>query len=73
MPVVGTGGIIQAEDAVEMTMVGATALGVCTGPLLRGLEWFDRTEEKLRAWLDAHGYADLAAMRGLALPKPASG
>jgi dihydroorotate dehydrogenase/Pyruvate/2-oxoacid:ferredoxin oxidoreductase delta subunit len=67
VPVVGTGGIIQAEDAVEMSMVGATALGVCTGPLLRGLDWFARTEEKLRGWLDAHGYADLAATHGLAL------
>ena len=69
VPIVGTGGIIQAEDAVEMTMVGASALGVCTGPLLRGLEWFERTGEKLSAWLDSHGYADLAAVRGMALPK----
>jgi dihydroorotate dehydrogenase/Pyruvate/2-oxoacid:ferredoxin oxidoreductase delta subunit len=67
-PVVGTGGIIQAEDAVEMTMVGATALGICTAPLLRGLEWFARTHEKLRGWLDAHGYAGLAGLRATALP-----
>ena len=43
-------------------------MGVCTGPLLRGSEWFDRTGEKSRAWLDSHGYADLAAIRGMALP-----
>lgn len=67
-PIVGTGGIIQAEDAVEMTMVGATALGVCTGPLLRGLEWFGKTQQKLGEWLDAHSYADLTAVRGRALP-----
>jgi dihydroorotate dehydrogenase (fumarate) len=69
VPIVGTGGVIQAEDAVEMTMVGASAIGVCTGPLLRGLEWFSKTPEKLGAWLDAHGYADLDAIRGVALPK----
>lgn len=69
VPIVGTGGIIQAEDAVEMTMVGASAMGVCTGPLLRGLEWFGRTSGKLAAWLDGHGYADLSALRGKALPK----
>ncbi len=67
VPIIGTGGIIQAEDAVEMTMVGATALGVCTAPLLRGLEWFGRTHEKLSAWLDGHGYASLADVRGIAL------
>jgi len=68
VPVIGTGGIIQAEDAVEMTMVGASALGVCTAPLLRGLEWFDKTHAKLSAWLDAHGYARLSEARGVALP-----
>jgi dihydroorotate dehydrogenase (fumarate) len=68
VPIVGTGGIIQAEDAVEMTMVGATALGVCTGPLLRGLEWFERTHKSLSAWLDAHGRARLSDVRGIALP-----
>lgn len=69
VPIIGTGGIIQAEDAVEMTMVGANALGVCTGPLLRGLDWFARTSEKLTAWLDAHGYSDLDAVRGKALAR----
>jgi hypothetical protein len=68
-PVIGTGGIIQAEDAVEMTMVGATALGVCTAPLLRGLEWFARTHEKLQGWLDAHGHTGLADLRAAALPQ----
>ncbi len=68
VPIVGTGGVIQAEDAVEMTMVGASAIGVCTAPLLRGLEWFGKTAEKLSAWLDAHGYASLSDVRGMALP-----
>jgi dihydroorotate dehydrogenase (fumarate) len=68
VPVVGTGGILGAEDAVEMTMAGATALGVCTAPLLRGLEWITKTSEKLSAWLDAHGHASLSAVRGQALP-----
>lgn len=68
VPIIGTGGIIQAEDAVEMTMVGATALGVCTAPLLRGLEWFERTHEKLNAWLEGHAVAALSDLRGVAIP-----
>ena len=68
VPVIGIGGIIQAEDAVEMTMVGATALGVCTAPILRGLEWFGRTQAKLSEWLDAHHYANLDAVRAKSLP-----
>jgi len=67
VPIVGTGGVVQAEDAVEMTMCGASAMGVCTAPLLRGLEWFARTHEKLSQWLDARGYESLDAVRGKAL------
>ena len=33
------------------------------------MEWFGRTGEKLSAWLDSHGYPDLSAVRGMALPK----
>ncbi len=67
VPVIGTGGVIQAEDAVEMTMVGAAAIGVCTAALLRGLDWFGKTAQKLNAWLDTHGYASLSDVRGRAL------
>jgi dihydroorotate dehydrogenase/NAD-dependent dihydropyrimidine dehydrogenase PreA subunit len=67
VPVIGTGGIAQAEEAVEMTMAGATALGVCTAPLLHGLDWFGKTHQKLGEWLDGHGFASLAAVRGRAL------
>ncbi|MEJ5198902.1 MAG: 4Fe-4S binding protein [Anaerolineae bacterium] len=67
VPIVGTGGVIQAEDAVEMTMVGASAIGVCTAPLLRGLEWFERTHKALNTWLDDHGYSRLDDVRGIAL------
>jgi dihydroorotate dehydrogenase/Pyruvate/2-oxoacid:ferredoxin oxidoreductase delta subunit len=66
-PVVGTGGITQAEDAVEMMMVGAAALGVCTAPLLHGLGWFAGTNAKLAEWLDRRNLPNLAAIRGMAL------
>jgi dihydroorotate dehydrogenase/Pyruvate/2-oxoacid:ferredoxin oxidoreductase delta subunit len=68
-PVIGTGGIAQAAEAVEMTMVGAAALGVCTAPLLQGIEWFGKTNRKLNEWLDGHGYMRLTDVRGRALPE----
>ena len=67
-PVVGTGGVGRAEDVVEMVMAGATAVGVHTTPLLRGLGWFGKTLARLERWLDEHGYARLSDLRGLALP-----
>lgn len=68
VPVVGTGGVSRAEDVVEMLMVGATAVGAHTAPLLRGLGWFGQTAARLERWLDGHGYAALTDVRGLALP-----
>ena len=74
-PVVGTGGVGRAGDVVEMVMSGATAVGVHTAPLLQGLDWFGKTLVRLDRWLDEHGHARLADLRGLALPhlrEPAS-
>jgi len=68
VPVVGTGGVGRAEDVVEMVMTGATAVGVHTAPLLEGLTWFGKTLAGLERWLETHGHARLADLRGLALP-----
>lgn len=67
VPVVGTGGVGRAEDVVEMVMAGATAVGIHTAPLLRGLSWLGKTEAKLHRWLDSRGHARLADLRGVAL------
>jgi dihydroorotate dehydrogenase subfamily 1 len=68
VPVVGTGGAGRAKDIAEMMMAGATAAGVHTAPLLQGLGWFGKTLTQLEEWLDAHGRASLAELRGLTLP-----
>ena len=67
VPVIGTGGVGRAEDLIEMVMAGATAVGVHTAPLQKGLEWFAKTQAKLDKWLDRHNYANLAVVRGRAL------
>ena len=68
VPIVGTGGVINAADAIEMIMAGATAVGVCTAPILRGVEWFAKTNAGLSNWLDEHDFASTEAIRGFALP-----
>jgi dihydroorotate dehydrogenase (fumarate) len=65
--VVGTGGVTGARDVLEMLMVGATAVGVHSAPLLQGLGWFDKTLTQLTAWLDARTHTDLSSLRGTAL------
>lgn len=67
VPVVGTGGVGRAKDAVEMVMAGATAVGVHSAPLLWGLDWFGKTAGRLSRWLDERGHVRLADLRGRAL------
>jgi dihydroorotate dehydrogenase/NAD-dependent dihydropyrimidine dehydrogenase PreA subunit len=36
IPILGGGGVFTGEDAVELLMAGATAVGSCTGVMMRG-------------------------------------
>ncbi len=65
LPVVGVGGVNQAEDVVEVTMVGGTVAGMVAAPLLRGLRVFDRVEGQLRKHLAGRDVADINELRGL--------
>ena len=69
LPVIGVGGVARGTDAVELMMAGATAVGVCTAAILRGPAVFGRIATELGEWLDAHGYASVADIRGLALQR----
>lgn len=68
VPVVATGGVGRAEDIVEMLMVGATAIGAHTAPLLQGLGWIAKTTYSLSRWLERRGYGRIGDVQGLALP-----
>lgn len=65
VPVLGVGGVSSAEDVVEMTMVGATVVGMVAKPLLQGLQVFDRVEQQLRQHLADRNVADINSLRGL--------
>jgi dihydroorotate dehydrogenase (NAD+) catalytic subunit len=67
LPIIGVGGVSSGIDAIEMLMAGASAVGVCTAAMLRGHGVFGKIAEETGAWLDAHGYASVGDVRGLAL------
>ncbi|NLE43424.1 MAG: 4Fe-4S binding protein [Chloroflexi bacterium] len=67
IPIIGVGGISNGVDAIEFLMVGASAVGVCTAAILRGPQVFGKIVAEMNAWLDSHGYASIAEIRGLAL------
>jgi dihydroorotate dehydrogenase (NAD+) catalytic subunit len=69
LPIFGVGGLARGEDAIEMMMVGASAVQVCTAAILRGPSVFGRMAAEMGTWLDAHGYSSIAEVQGLTLRK----
>ncbi len=67
VPVVATGGITTGRDAIEMILLGATAVGVGSAVAYRGPAVFDEICREMEAYMARHGYDNLAAFRGRAL------
>ena len=64
---IGMGGVTTGEAALEMLMAGATAVGVCTLPIVKGPAAFTELCNKLSALMDKYGYADIATVSGMTL------
>ena len=66
IPIAGSNGIFDHRDAVEFLMTGADIVEVGSVLMIKGMKWLPRIIEGLDRFMDEHGYADLAAMRGIA-------
>lgn len=66
IPVVGIGGILKAEDAVEFMMAGATAVQVGTASYAdpRAVE---NIANGLKRWCTSHGIAQVSSLTGSAV------
>lgn len=67
IPVVAMGGVTDARDAVEMVLVGATAVGVGTAVNYRGMGVLGEIAQGLAEYMRRHGYTRLEDFRGKAL------
>jgi len=67
VPVIGIGGITTGEDAAEMIMAGAKAVGIGTAVYYRGFDVFGKAAEELENFMKRHGYKKLEDFRGIAL------
>ena len=64
VPVVGTGGVTTGRDAVEMVMVGATAVGIGSAVRYRGMDVFAQVCHEMEEYMQRHEYERVAEFRG---------
>lgn len=70
VPIIGTGGVTTGVDALEMVMAGATAVCVGSAIYYRGADAISAILQEMDCWLNEHGIASLAEVRGLAHHEP---
>jgi dihydroorotate dehydrogenase (NAD+) catalytic subunit len=70
IPVIGVGGIMRAEDALEYVMAGARALEVGTAVAFEGIGIFARLARDLSSLLDELGFDRVEDAVGAAHTKP---
>jgi dihydroorotate dehydrogenase (NAD+) catalytic subunit len=66
IPVIGTGGVTTGEDAVEMLMAGASAVGMGSAIHYRGIDVFRKVSGELSDFMQKHGYSKIKEMVGIA-------
>jgi dihydropyrimidine dehydrogenase (NAD+) subunit PreA len=67
IPIIGSGGLMNWQDTVEMIMFGATATSFCTLLMINGFEAIREIENGMRAFMEQQGYSKVEDLRGLAL------
>jgi len=66
IPIIGTGGIANGTDAIEMLMAGATLLGIGSTIAYYDLKAFGMIQEKIERFMAEEGFKDISELVGLA-------
>ncbi|HDD26030.1 MAG TPA: hypothetical protein ENF75_02955 [Acidilobales archaeon] len=66
-PIIGTGGVTSWRDAIEMIMVGASAVGIHSALYLKGVEVINEIVNGIKNYLRRKGIERLNELRGLVL------
>ena len=69
IPIIGTGGVLNGEHAVEMIMAGASAVGIGTGVYYRGIDVFKKVNSEIEKFMEENNYSKIEQMRGAAHEK----
>ncbi|MFT5081889.1 MAG: dihydroorotate dehydrogenase subfamily 1 [Planctomycetota bacterium] len=66
-PVSGMGGVETGEDAMQLMLLGASTVQVCTGAMLKGYEMINELCDGLTAFMDKHGFKSVDEIVGKSL------
>lgn len=69
IPIIGTGGVTNGRDAIEMLEAGASAVSIGSGVHFRGPEVFEKTAREMKQWMKKHGFKNVEELVGIAHKK----
>lgn len=64
LPIIGTGGVMTGEDAIEMMMAGATLVGIGTMVYYRDVAGFGEVVKEMDTWCKKNGVKDVSEIIG---------
>jgi len=66
IPIVGTGGITNGRDAVEMIQAGASAVGIGSAVYYHGIGVFGNIVNEIKEWMQENNYNSIKEFIGIA-------
>ncbi len=66
LPIIGVGGILTGEDALEYLMAGATAIQIGSGVYYQEIDIFKKICQELEHWMSNHDYKNIHELIGVA-------
>jgi len=69
LPIIGTGGIMTGEDAIEIMMAGARLVGMGTMVYYREVAGFAEVVKEMDKWCEENGVKNLEEIIGVAVKK----
>jgi dihydroorotate dehydrogenase (NAD+) catalytic subunit len=70
VPIIGTGGVSNGRDAIEMLMAGATAVGLGSAVYQRGPDAFRLVLDEMTEWMEEHGIDNVRDLYNRAHAEP---
>jgi dihydroorotate dehydrogenase (NAD+) catalytic subunit len=66
IPIIGTGGVTTAEDAIQMILAGASLVSLGTSVYYEGMEVFGKINKGILEYMKQHHFSTISEIRGLA-------